>query len=109
MDRRMVERIRKRIRALMRKDDLEHELNEELRYHVEREEQLRIRNGSSVEAAHLAALKTFGGLEQSKEECRDARGVRLIEDFWQDLRYGARNLIKNPRFTPVALIAHTPL
>src|SRR5258708_36621738 len=98
----MLERLRRRISALMHKDALERELNEELRYHVECEEQLRIRNGSSVEEAHLAALKSFGGLEQSKEECRDARGVRLIENLWQDLRYGARMRIKHPEFTRVA-------
>src|SRR5258707_3943611 len=101
----MLERTRRRIRALMHKDDLERELNEELRYHVEQEEQLQLRNGSSVEDAHLAALKSFGGFEQSKEECRDGRGVRFIEDLWQDLRYGERMLIKNAGFTAVDVVA----
>src|SRR5882672_1863405 len=100
----MLERLRRRISALMHKDALERELNEELRYHVEREEQLRIRNGSSVEEAHLAALKSFGGLEQSKEECRDARGVRLITEFFQDLRYAGRKLRQNKAFTAVIVL-----
>src|SRR5262249_16137428 len=54
------------------------------------------------EARH-AARKTFGGVEQAQERSRDARGVRWIEDLWQDLRYGARMLVKNPAFSITAI------
>jgi putative ABC transport system permease protein len=56
------------------------------------------------EEARQAALKSFGGVEQSKERSRDARGVRWVEDLWQDLRSGARMLVKNPGFTLIAVI-----
>ena len=46
----------------------------------------------------------FGGVEQIKEECRDVRGVRFLEDLWQDLRYSLRMLVKHPSFTVVAVI-----
>src|SRR6202161_455100 len=45
----------------------------------------------------------FGGLEQVKEECRDARGVSLLETLAQDLRYGWRTLLKSPGFAAAAL------
>jgi putative ABC transport system permease protein len=59
---------------------------------------------SESDARRRAALE-FGGLEQVKELCRDARGTRWIEDLVQDLRYGARVCIKNPSFTMAAVLS----
>jgi putative ABC transport system permease protein len=92
------------LRALLRKSEIERELNEELRYHIEQQTEQNIRLGMNPEEARFAARKAFGGVEQAKERSRDARGARWIEDFLQDLRYGARILIKNPGFTTIAVI-----
>ena len=56
------------------------------------------------EEARYAALRSFGGVERVKEESRDVRGVRLLEEVWQDLRYGARMLMKQPGFTLIAAL-----
>ncbi|HEU0175755.1 MAG TPA: ABC transporter permease [Blastocatellia bacterium] len=100
----MLNRLRTRLRALLRKSEMEHELDEELRYHVERQTEQNIRLGMSPEEARIAARKAFGGVEQAKERSRDARGMRWIEDLWQDLRYGARMLLKNPGFTLISVL-----
>src|SRR6266850_1919307 len=98
------DRIKRRFRALFRRDELERELEAELRFHLERDEAENLRSGMSSEDSHFAALKSFGQLEQAKEECRDARGVRLITEVFQDLRYAGRKLRQNKAFTAVIVL-----
>jgi predicted permease len=99
----MLSRIKRRLRALVRKSEMDRELDEELRDHLERQIELNITAGMSSEEARCAALRSFGGVERAKEECREARGMRLVEEVWQDLWYGLRIIRKSPGFTAVVV------
>src|SRR5262245_4151084 len=93
-----------RLRSLFRRAQIEQELDEELRYHIERQIEENIAKGATEEEARYAALRAMGGVERRKEECRDMRRVRWIEDLTQDVRYSLRTLRKSPGFTAVVAL-----
>jgi predicted permease len=92
-----------RVRSLLRRQDVEDELQDELHYHLEREAQKYRDAGVPQQEAHRRAKIAIGGAEQARQQCREARGTRLVEDLWQDLSYGARSLWKSRAFTVITL------
>src|SRR6185295_12087760 len=85
-----------RLRSFFRKGRVESELDAELRFHLEKQVEWNIRRGMNPREARYAAMRTFGGVEQVKEECRDARGLAFLETLMRDIRCGLRMMRKNP-------------
>lgn len=94
-----------RLVAMFRRRRLERELDEELQFHLEHETEKNVAAGMSAEEARRAARRSFGGVDQTVEKYRDARGMPWIETICQDLRYGLRTLRANPGFTLVAVLS----
>src|SRR5260370_33305785 len=91
-----------RVTAIVRHRRLEDDLDEELCSHLEMAVELNVHKGMSAEDARRAALKGFGGVEQTKENYRDQRGLPMIETTLQALRFGFRMLRRNPGFSILA-------
>jgi macrolide transport system ATP-binding/permease protein len=96
-----------RLRSLFRKNKAELDLGEELQFHLQNQIDEYVARGMSPEEARQAAFRSLGGLEQVKEECRDARQVNFIENFLRDIRFGLRMLRRNPGFTVLAILCLT--
>jgi len=99
----LIDRVRFRLRALRRRH-LEHEFDEEQRFHVEQLIEKEIARGTPPDEARRAALREFGDPLVVTEELRAARGLHFVDTLAQDIRYGARLLRRNPGFAAAAII-----
>src|SRR5258708_30232979 len=96
-----------RLFSLFRRRRLEDDLDDELRSHLEMAVELNLRKGMSAEDARREALKSFGGVEQTKELSREQRGLPMIDTTLQDLRFGLRMLRRSPGFSVLAILCLT--
>src|SRR5437870_2723374 len=94
-----------RLRSILRGRQVERELDEELQFHMDHKIAEGIANGLSPDEARRAALRAMDGLEQRKEEMRDARRIHWLTDFVDDTRYAIRSLRRT--FGLTAFIAIT--
>jgi len=96
--------IRLRLRWLFRRNEVESELDEEIRFHLERQAQEHIARGIEPGEAHRRAGRAFRDVERAKEECRDMRQLNFIEYLRKDFAYAVRALRHNPVFTAAAAL-----
>ena len=87
--------LRSRLRSVIVPGRRESDLREELQLHLERETERLQASGLSPNEARLMALRLFGGVEQIKEDCREARGTAALDTVVRDMRYGVRRLTRD--------------
>jgi macrolide transport system ATP-binding/permease protein len=96
-----------RLRSIFHKNQAELDLSEELQFHLQNQIDEYVAQGMHPKEARHAAFRSMGGIEQAKEECRDARKVNVIDNFVQDLRFGLRMLRRSPGFSMLAILCLT--
>ena len=93
-----------RIRALFRRESVLHDIDEEMRAHIEMEIESNRESGMTSEEARLSATKSFGNVASIRDLAYEVKGGGFVETLWQDLRYSGRMLLKHPGFTLIAVI-----
>ncbi len=96
-----------RLRSFFRRKQVDQELNDELRDHLEQQIKENLATGMSHEDARYSALRALGGMTQIEQKCRDARGASVMDDLVQDLRYGFRQLWRSRGFSFLAILCLT--
>jgi len=102
---RAVDKLRLRLRSLFQRPRVEAELAAELSFHLDQLVAENVAAGMNAQEARHAALRTFGGVAQIEEECRETRGTRWLEELGQDLGYALRTFRRSPTFTLVAALS----
>src|SRR5579862_1276637 len=96
-----------RFRSFFRPAQADEELKEELREHLEQQIADNVARGMSSKEARRSAVRAMGGLTQIEQQCRDARGKSILQDFTQDVRFGFRQLLRSPGFSVLAIFCLT--
>src|SRR6266700_5854888 len=96
-----------RLRSFFLPNQVDEEMKDELREHIEQQIKENVAKGMSPEESRYAAVRKLGGIAQIEQQCRDARGGSFLEDLVQDLRYGFRQLFRNPGFSTLAILCLT--
>ena len=100
----LLKRFRSWLRATLQRRAVEREMDEELRFHVERYAEDLIRGGMERGQAERQARLEFGSLGQTKEACREVRGLDLLDSLLSDMEHGLRLLRRTPGFAGLAIV-----